>query len=172
MLTGPKLYLRTLEPSDADQLLAWENDSKNWRISNTLVPFSRHLIEQYVNSAQDIFETRQIRFMICLKATNEVVGSLDLFDYEPIHQRVGVGILIDQRFRIAGYGLEALTILSDYALNGLGVRSLYCSVLSDNLGSKTLFLKSGYREVGVRHNWFNDKGTWVDEYLFYKQLVK
>lgn len=172
MLKGTEIYLRTLEPSDADQLLEWENDSDNWRASDTRVPFSRHLIAQYVNAAQDIFETRQIRFMVCLNKTNQVIGSIDLFDYEPIHQRVGVGILIDRNFRQTGYAFAALQILSNYALNGLGVRNLYCSIMGDNSASKALFRKAGYQEIGCRKNWFNDKGAWVDEYLFQKLLVE
>ena len=56
MLKGQNIYLRTIEPSDAQLMLKWENNSENWAVSNTLVPFSEHLILQYVNSAQDIFE--------------------------------------------------------------------------------------------------------------------
>ena len=66
MLSGKKIYLRALEPSDADTILRWENNPDNWSVSNTLVPFSRKLIEDYVRSAQDIYSVKQVRFIICL----------------------------------------------------------------------------------------------------------
>lgn len=172
MLKGSSIYLRTLEPTDLETLLSWENNPKNWRVSETKVPFSKELISQYVNSAQDLFAVKQIRLMICLLETNEPIGSIDLFDYEPIHQRMGLGILVVENMRGKGYGLEALSLTSDYALNGVGIRNLYCSVLGDNQASRKLFERSGFEAVGCHKDWFNDKGQWMDEYLYQKRLVK
>lgn len=171
MLKGPDIYLRVIEPGDVDTLLNWENDPKNWRVSNTQVPFSRHLIEQYVQSAQDLFAVRQIRFMICSNESHKAIGSVDLFDYEPIHQRLGLGILIESAERNKGLGLQALKLVAHYALNGIGVRNLYCSILGDNAASRRLFEKAGFIEIGCRKDWYNHNGTWVDEYLYQKQLV-
>tara|TARA_B110000037_G_scaffold223175_1_gene303268 strand:+ start:11826 stop:12344 length:519 start_codon:yes stop_codon:yes gene_type:complete len=172
MLKGSSIYLRTLEPNDFETLLAWENNMENWRVSETRVPFSKELILQYVTSAQDIFAVKQIRLIICLLDTDEAIGSIDLFDYEPIHQRMGLGILIVKNMRGKGYGLEALSLTSEYALNGVGVRNLYCSILGDNQSSRKLFERSGFEEIGCHKDWFNDKGRWVDQYLYQKRLVK
>ena len=108
---------------------------------------------------------------ICLNTTNEVIGSVDLFDFEPIHQRVGIGVLINKEYRNKGIGLEVLNCIADYALNGIGIRNLYCSILADNLASRKLFKKAGYTEIGCRKDWYNDKGKWIDEYIYQKQLV-
>ena len=96
----------------------------------------------------------------------------DLFDYEPFHQRVGLGILIEKEFRHNNIGFEALQIISNYGLNILGIRNLYCGILADNKASINLFEKAGFKNVGCRKNWYNDNGNWVDEYLYQKQLVK
>ena len=59
------IVLRALEPSDIDLLYQWENDKKIWQGSNTLVPFSRYILKQYIeNSYKDIYEMKQQRFMI------------------------------------------------------------------------------------------------------------
>jgi diamine N-acetyltransferase len=78
MLSGKKIYLRALEPSDADMILRWENNPDNWSVSNTLVPFSRKLIEDYVSSAQDIYSVKQVRFIICLVECDREVGAIYL----------------------------------------------------------------------------------------------
>ena len=91
MLRGKQIYLRTLEPSDADIILKWENNPDNWSVSNTLVPFSRKLIEDYVRSAQDIYSVKQVRFMVCLIENGREIGAIDLFDFDPYHHKVGSG---------------------------------------------------------------------------------
>ncbi|MGB1103686.1 MAG: GNAT family N-acetyltransferase [Crocinitomicaceae bacterium] len=172
MLKGDKIYLRAIEPSDAEQILAWENNTENWYLSNTIAPYSKHLIEAYVNAAQDVFQLRQVRFIICEKSTDKPCGAIDIFDFEPIHQRGGVGILIDELYRSKGYALDALLVLDEYALNHLGIRNLFCSIQGDNQASINLFEKAGYESVGRRKNWYNTRGKWVDELLFQKLVVK
>lgn len=171
MLVGDNIRLRALEPWDVDKILEWENNHKNWRVSNTLVPFSKELILQYVNSSQDIYSVKQVRFIITQKDNLVPIGSLDLFDFEPKHQRAGVGILIEEEFRGNGYALEALALLDDYALNVVGIRNLYCNILEDNEGSQSLFEKAGYVQVGRKINWYNDHIDWLDELMYQRVLV-
>ena len=169
---GDNIYLRTIEPTDADLLLEWENNSTNWRVSNTMVPFSKELIKQYVTSAQDLFAIRQIRFMICGNNSKKAIGTIDLFDYEPIHQRAGVGILMEHAYRGKGLALEALKLVNIYAFKIVGIRNLHASIMSDNDASIHLFEKAGYRKIGERNNWYNVQGDWVDESLYQKELLK
>jgi len=74
MLEGKNLKLRALEPSDIDLLYEWENNEKLWYLSNTITPFSRFTLEQYIlNSHQDIYTTKQLRLMIDKKNSNQNV---------------------------------------------------------------------------------------------------
>lgn len=171
MLEGNNIRLRALEPWDIDKILEWENNHKNWRVSNTLVPFSKELITQYVNSSQDIYAVKQVRFIITTKDNLAPIGSVDLFDFDPKHQRAGVGILIEKEFRGKGFALEALSLLDDYCLNVIGIRNLFCNILEDNEGSQSLFEKAGYVQVGRKINWFNDHIDWLDEIMYQKVLV-
>lgn len=171
MLQGNKIRLRAIEPWDVDKILEWENNHKNWRVSNTSVPFSKDLILQYVNSAQDIYAVKQIRLMITQLHDLAPIGSLDVFDFDPKHQRAGVGILIEKEYRGKGYASEALSLLDEYALNVIGIRNLYCNILEDNTQSQSLFEKAGYVQVGRKMKWFNDQIDWLDEIMYQKQLV-
>ena len=118
MLKGGQIYLRTLEPSDADIIWKWENNADNWRVSNTLVPFSRKLIEDYVNSAQDIYSIKQLRFIICLVENDKEIGAIDLFDFDPYHHKVGLGILIAElQDRRNGYAKEAVLLIKEYCFS-------------------------------------------------------
>ena len=171
MLEGNKIKLRPIEPWDVDKILEWENNHKNWRVSNTLVPFSKELIMQYINSAQDIYSVKQVRFIITQVDDLVPIGSIDIFEFDAKHQRAGVGILIEEAHRGKGDALEALSLLDEYALNVVGIRNLFCNILEDNTQSQALFTKAGYVEVGRKINWFNDQIDWLDEIMYQKVLV-
>ena len=166
MLKGGQIYLRTLEPSDADIIWKWENNSDNWRVSNTLVPFSRKLIEDYVNSAQDIYSIKQLRFIICLVENDKEIGAIDLFDFDPYHLKVGLGILIAElEDRRNGYAKEAVLLIKEYCFNHLNLHQVYCNILSKNKASIDLFEKSGFTICGTKKDWIKNKEGWLDELM-------
>ena len=166
MLKGEQIYLRTLEPADANIILKWENNSDNWRVSNTLVPFSRKLIEDYVNSAQDIYSIKQLRFIICLVENDKEIGAIDLFDFDPYHLKVGLGILIAElEDRRNGYAKEAVLLIKEYCFNHLNLHQVYCNILSKNKASIDLFEKSGFTICGTKKDWIKNKEGWLDELM-------
>ena len=172
-LTGENVRLRALEPGDAGLLYDWENDTSIWNVSNTLTPFSRFQIEEYVlNTQNDIFAARQLRLMIMLQAQGEdetPVGTIDLFDFDPIHQRAGVGILLREPFRERGYAIEALQILIRYAFATLRLHQIYCNISPENSSSLHLFNKLGFVRCGMKQDWVNDGEHWKEEWMF--QLI-
>ena len=172
MLKGEQIYLRTLEPADADIIWKWENNSDNWRVSNTLVPFSRKLIEDYVNSAQDIYSIKQLRFIICLVENDKEMGAIDLFDFDPYHQKVGLGILIAElEDRRNGYAKEAVLLIKEYCFNHLNLHQVYCNILSKNKASIDLFEKSGFTICGTKKDWIKNKEGWLDELMLQSFIV-
>ena len=50
-LVGELIQLRALEPEDLNRLYKWENDSSIWSVSGTLMPFSKFILEEFVNQA-------------------------------------------------------------------------------------------------------------------------
>jgi diamine N-acetyltransferase len=169
IMIGKKILLRAPEPGDLEVLYAWENDPSVWQISNTLTPFSRYTLEQYILSSQlDIHSSRQLRLMIDLKAPSgddRPIGTIDLFDYDPLHRRAGIGILINKADRGYGYASEALDLLIDYAFNTLQLHQLYCNISADNEKSLKLFQDHRFRIAGLKKEWLSVKNKWKDEYF-------
>lgn len=166
-----KIKLRPLEPDDIELLYQWENNMEIWEVSNTKAPFSKHILAQYIKeSARDIYETKQLRLII-QNESNQPVGAIDLFDFEPYHQRAGIGILIHKtEHRNRGYATDALTALSNYALNTLGLKQLFANISEDNVTSIRLFEKNGFKKAGVKKNWIKTINGWKDELFFQKML--
>ena len=165
-MKGKNISFRAPEPEDIDLLYAWENDTKIWHLSNTVTPYSRQILEEYIlNAQQDIYTAKQLRLMIILISTGKAVGCIDLFDYDPQHLRAGVGILIDDNHRQKGYASEALSVLIEYAFTILHLHQLYCNVTPDNETSLQLFQKQNFKIIGLKKEWLRVKNSWVDEYM-------
>lgn len=173
MLEGKKLKLRALEPSDVDELFEWENIENLWHLSNTIAPFSRFILEQYIlNSHHDIYTNKELRLMIDVKNPdrNNPIGSIDLFDFDPTNKRAGIGILVTDKERNKGYASEALELLINYCFGTLQLHQIYCNIASNNEVSLRLFKKLNFDVVGLKRDWILVNEQWVDEYLL--QLVK
>lgn len=170
-LKGEHIYLRALEPEDLEFLYALENDESIWEISNTLTPYSKFLIKQYLeNAQQDIYEAKQLRLAICLLNSEGAIGLIDLFDFDPKNNRAGIGILIQNiENRTKGIGSEALALLIKYGFQQLQLNQLYANIDSDNKHSLQLFSKFGFQEIGLKRQWNRINNVYKDEYMF--QLI-
>lgn len=148
------IYLRALESTDLDAIYTLENDTSVWKVSNTLTPFSKDVLNLYLQTAhQDIYVNKQLRLMICLNINNEPIGTIDLFEFDPMHFRVGVGVLIFEAFRKKGYAFEAIELVKKYAVETLLLNQLFCNISSSNKESVMLFEKCGFNKIGIKKQW-------------------
>ena len=167
------IFFRALELSDIEVLYEWENDRSIWRLGNTIVPFSKFILEQYIkNSHQDIYTAKQLRLMIDVNDNGDnlkTIGCIDLFDFDPVNMRAGVGILIDKNNRGQGFAPKALKNLIEYAFDVLNLHQLYCNITVDNKSSIDLFKQLNFEIVGLKKQWRKNKDLWIDEYML--QLI-
>jgi diamine N-acetyltransferase len=166
MMTGENILLRALEPEDVDTLYLWENDPQLWPVSNTVAPFSRFALEQYVmNAGQDIYSARQLRLMIVTRESGKSAGTIDLFDFDPANHRAGIGIMIAGEHRKKGFAAEALKLMINYSRHTLRLHQLYCNITPDNADSLRLFQNHGFEIAGLKKQWLKRTSGWADEYF-------
>lgn len=173
MLKSKNIFLRSVEPSDATKLLLWENNPAHWKVTDTEVPFSMHGILQLIEQQQHIRSSGQMRLIICLNETEEAVGAIDLYDVDFRNGNAAVGILIgEKQHKQKGYASESLELMVGYARDFLALHNLYCSIQADNPESIRLFESCGFEQVGIRKEWFLNKGQRIDEISFQLCLEK
>lgn len=159
-----------MEPSDVDLLYDWENDKSLWRLSSTIAPISRFVLEQYVlNSHLDIYTAKQLRMMIEDNETGQTIGAIDLFDFDPANRRVGIGIFVLKSERTKGKASKAMDLLLDYCFSTLSVKQVFCNITPDNEKSIQLFSSKGFELIGTKKSWLLHGSTWVDENMY--QLI-
>jgi diamine N-acetyltransferase len=145
-LQAAQTYLRAPEQSDLEVLYNWENDTAVWKVSNTLVPFSRFVLEQYLlNAHLDLYTNKQLRLIICTKE-HQTVGCIDLYEFEPHHSRAGIGIVIAEEYRNNGFADDALKALITYCFETLCLNQVYCASIK-------LFENNGFTKTGLKKEW-------------------
>ena len=164
--TGMQVRLRAMEPEDLEVLYQMENDPSTWDVSNFSVPYSKYALKQYIENSQcDMFADKQLRLMIVRCSDGEVVGTVDVTDFAPMHSRGEVGIAVRKSFRENGYAREALNLLCDYLFGFLFVHQLTAHVAVDNEASRHLFASAGFVECGRLKEWWFADGCFKDVLL-------
>ena len=149
-IEGEKIILRSVDSSDIDTILLWENSSSEPLYGVYGEQFSREDVVRFIENQQhySLAENEQLRLMIC-SHEGERLGALDLTEYDG--KKAFVSILIfDLDNRRKGFAENALRLAVDYA-KSLGLQTLYASIFPENLPSISLFEKVGFvKENGNR----------------------
>lgn len=164
------IFLRALEPEDLDVLLQLENDSSLWKYSNRTEPFSRDLLQKYIDQQeQDIFEVKQKRFVVSYPDQTPI-GFVDLFDFEPLHRRAGIGVIIHPDHQGKGYAKRALELVEEFAKKQLNLHSLFANIAEENSASLKVFESCEFRRIAEKKEWNFYEGRFHNEYLYQKLL--
>lgn len=171
LLKNDIIHLRALEPEDLELLYAWENKATLWIHGNTLTPYSRLALRQYISDIQqqDIYQSKQLRLMIETNDTNEVVGIVDLYDFDFHNSKVGIGILIDESQRQKNYATQTLILIKEYVFQFLNIKQIYAYVAENNQSSLNLFRKSGYVQSAILKDWMCCNSEFKNMFVF--QLI-
>lgn len=167
LLKNKDIVLRAVEPEDLEILYRWENSTVLWYHGNTLAPYSKLVLRQYINDSleMDIYQSKQLRLMIDLVEEKTTVGTIDLYDIDAHNRRAGIGILIDDDYRRRGFAKQALELMSNYAFDFLYLHQIYAYIAQSNTNSISLFQKAGYQSVGILKDWLQRGEEFEDVYL-------
>lgn len=163
LLAGQNIHLRALEPEDISFLYEIENDPLIWHTSNTTMPYSRFFLKQYIENQQgDLFTDKQLRLIIEHELSQKAIGIIDLFEFNPLHRRAELGIVIHENFRNLGYAQEAIELVVKYASNHMMLHQITAKVAVTNSASIRLFERCGFTEIATLPDWMSSPTGYVD----------
>ncbi|MGB3591016.1 MAG: GNAT family N-acetyltransferase [Nonlabens sp.] len=162
--------MRAVDPDDLDFLYQLENNPALWEVGNTITPYSKFALREYLENAhRDIYEVKQLRLAIC-NLRDEIKGVVDLYDFNPYHKRAGVGIVISHEAdRAQGLATAGLQLMVDYAFYHLRLHQLYADIAQENMASRRLFEKLRFRESGIKKDWIATMDSYKNEIIY--QLI-
>ena len=154
--------LRAPEPEDLACMMQFENTTTLWELSNTTGPYSRFYLKQYIETNQNnLYEDKQLRLMI-ENPDKQVVGIIDLGNFDPFHHRAEVGIVIAASYQGQGIGELALSLLKEHSFDFLGIHQLYAYIDVTNEPCRKLFKKCGFEECAYLKDWMRTGKTYRD----------
>ena len=159
--------LRQPSIKDLDDLLGWENDIL--KIDHTDMPvfYTKDQMVIYLNGNQDPFMNGQVRYMITIDDMS--IGYIDLYNFDIVHSRAGVGIFIDKKFRKKGIANKALQTLIEISNKELHLNQLFAEVFQSNKAAKSLFEHAGFKLNGLKKQWIRKQEAYED--LLFFQLM-
>ncbi len=170
-LENENMRLRAPEPEDLELLYNMENDTRLWSVGNTLLPYSRYTLRNYIEQTRgDLYSERQARFIIELDSRKRA-GMIDLAEYSPFDSRAEVCIGILGEYRNKGVAGEALSLLKEYATGYLGIHQLYAYIPAGHTASKKLFKGAGFSHTATLKEWKRNGDSFLDIelYQFFKE---
>jgi RimJ/RimL family protein N-acetyltransferase len=153
-LNGTGVYLRPLEPADADW--SWEvlnNDEEGRRLTGTQVPFTHAQIAAYID--RQASDDSRASFAIVRQEDDQLLGEVVLNEIYPANRRANLRIFVAQEFTGQGYGTEAIRLILDYGFGMLNLHRVELDVYTINERAIHVYEKVGFRREGVkRQNWY------------------
>lgn len=165
-IIGDRIYLKLLSVDDVtEDYLRWMQDpdilqylESRWR------PFTLEDLKSYVRAVND--GLNNFMFGIYLKADDRYIGNIKIGCVNQMHRYADVGLIIgDKSAWGKGFGMDAISLVTDYAFRELNLHKLIAGIYKDNIGSYKAFLNAGYRDIGILKEHRYCGGSYQDEYL-------
>jgi [ribosomal protein S5]-alanine N-acetyltransferase len=165
-MVGDRVYLRPLEVSDAEALAAAISLDPETFFERGRFPTSPIAFEKWLSEAHKTETPNEINFGVCLTATDELIGLVNVDHIDWINRTGETGSFFFPAFRGQGYGPEAKHLLLEYCFDRIHLHALCSHVWEPNTRSAAALAKQGYRPAG-RWKWDDIKhGVYRDSLVF------
>jgi RimJ/RimL family protein N-acetyltransferase len=163
ILRGEHVYLRAVEPEDADRIHGWYEHADTSRLMGE---FPRSLARRRIDVDTAIRESGRdwYAFVICLVADDRPIGRMDLFEIDKVNGSAGFGMAIGVHAeRGRGYGTDAVNALLDFCFGQLRLERVWLVTDSVNERAQHVYRKAGLVEEGRLRRAFYQDGVYQDD---------
>jgi RimJ/RimL family protein N-acetyltransferase len=162
-LRGQRVYLRPLEPSDADVVHGWYEDTRIQTLMGD-PPMSSAARRRRYEDAVKADGTEVFRFVICLLEDDRPIGRTDLFEIDRQNGSCAFGITIGlPELWGQGLGTDAVNALVDFAFGQLRMERMWLDTDDHNARAHAAYRKAGFTEEGRFRRAFYQDGRWSDD---------
>ena len=164
-LTGRSVRLRPWRPDDVDAVLAACQDAETQRWTQVPVPYRREHAEGFVTDiAASTWADGGALFAVEPVDGGALLGSIGLFPPHDGFAEAGYWTVPGARRR--GFTAEALSVLTAWAFDELGLRRVELHVDPANAGSRGVAERAGFRAEGIVRQRLLHRGQPSDVVLY------
>jgi len=171
-LTGERVFLRPPKRRDA---LKWQKlriSSKSflvpWEPSWDASSCSRRAYLRYFKNSNYLANMdRAYSFLIFKTDDKTLLGGINVGNVRRgVSQSASLGYWIGEKYSRNGYMKEALKLLIPSLFVDLRLNRIEAATLEENIASKNLLKKIGFKKEGVLRKYLKINGTWRDHILY------
>ena len=171
-LTGERVFLRPPKRRDA---LKWQKlrmSSKSflvpWEPSWDASSCTRRAYLRYFKNSNYLANMdKAYSFLIFKTEDKTLLGGINLGNVRRgVSQSASLGYWIGEKYSRNGYMKEALKILIPSLFVDLRLNRIEAATLEENIASKNLLKKIGFKKEGVLRKYLKINGAWRDHILY------
>mgnify|MGYP001411807818 FL=1 len=171
-LTGERVFLRPPKRRDA---LKWQKlrmSSKSflvpWEPSWDASSCTRRAYLRYFKNSNYLANMdRAYSFLIFKNEDKTLLGGINIGNVRRgVSQSASLGYWIGEKYSRNGYMKEALKLLIPSLFVDLRLNRIEAATLEENIASKNLLKKIGFKKEGVLRKYLKINGTWRDHILY------
>ena len=171
-LTGERVFLRPPKRRDA---LKWQKlrmSSKSflvpWEPSWDASSCTRRAYLRYFKNSNYLANMdRAYSFLIFKTDDKTLLGGINIGNVRRgVSQSASLGYWIGEKYSRNGYMKEALKILIPSLFVDLRLNRIEAATLEENIASKNLLKKIGFKKEGVLRKYLKINGNWRDHILY------
>lgn len=159
-LENDKVIIRKMEVKDVKALAEITNNDNVYKyIPPFLYKKSNKVLETAIKnlSGRDFDKKKLIIAGIYLKNNpDKLVGLAEMFDYKKRESKITVGYRLNEDYWNKKITTNALKLIMEYLVNGVGVETLQAFVMPENLYSSKVLLHNGF----VKENYTSQEKNW------------
>ncbi|MGI2328575.1 GNAT family N-acetyltransferase [Planococcus sp. YIM B11945] len=128
------------------------NELKPWLQFAQTLPTPEETEINLMEAHLDFLKKESLRYLIFQQETGEFIGTTGFHDIEWDMPKMEIGYWIATKWSGSGFMAEAVAALSDVALNGFGCKRLEIRCDAENVKSRAIPEKLGFKLEGTLHN--------------------
>ncbi|GII52134.1 N-acetyltransferase [Planotetraspora thailandica] len=164
MLTGDRVRLRAIEPSDAEFLWRWHNDPEVMRWMDDPYPPSLARIAKDIGE-RDAGTYDNLVLMIETLA-ERTIGVVALRGAQPETGAAELDIYLGERDTWGqGYATDAMRVICRYGFEKMRLHRISLTAVAENAAARHVYQKVGFVEEGRLREAFRRDGKWHDMIL-------
>ncbi|MCC6467553.1 MAG: GNAT family N-acetyltransferase [Alphaproteobacteria bacterium] len=172
LAVASRLYLRRPRTGDYEQWAALRNQSRGfltpWEPSWPRDALTRDSFRRRIRrAAQEWREETGYGFFLVRRTDDALLGGITLGSVRRgVAQTATLGYWLGAPHARQGLMTEGVECALDFAFDRLGLHRVEAACLPNNIASRGLLKKCGFREEGLAREYLKINGRWTDHVLF------
>lgn len=166
-----RLELRQLQSKDAAAIFVYRSDEEQEQYIDRPVVKSVKEVELIItNLNEGIAEKKWLFWGLFWKETNDLIGTICLWNFDKYAQKVELGYELHPSFQGKGYMNEAIASVIEFAFNTLKVRRIAAFTHHQNLASQRVLERHQFIQKASMKELSQKAGKPVEMIFFEREI--